>query len=108
MYTSRYGENRYFVCDQQNRLTAMLKREAIYTSAALQNVALAAYDLQQQKLTMPAKALLPAAYMRAACLCSGEPSNINGRRIVFKKVTPDVAAILLVLAGQLHPGMPLL
>lgn len=109
VYTSSFGQNRYFICDQENRLTAApTKREAIYASAALQNAALAAYDAQQQTLTMPATALLPAAYMRVACLCSGEPSNIQGRRVVFKKVPPAVAAVLLVLAGQRHPGVPLL
>jgi hypothetical protein len=108
MYKSSYGENRYFVCDQQNRLMSKPKREAVYVSASLQGVSIAVYDLKQQTLAMPATALLPVAYMRVACLSSGEPPNIQGRRIVFKKVAPTVGAALLVLAGQPHPGVPLL
>jgi site-specific DNA-cytosine methylase len=46
---------------------------------------------------------LPEALTRTACLCTGEPARIEGRRLVYSGVPPSVGAALLVAAGQPHP-----
>lgn len=107
VYKSKYGEMRHFWCDWQHNLRPAPKREAIYASAAVQRVTLAAYDWERRALTMPAVAPLPEAYMRAACLCSGMPPHYEGGMLVFESVPPSIASILLVSAGQPHPGVPM-
>jgi hypothetical protein len=107
-YKSKYGELRYFWSDWQGKLRPASKREAIYASAAAQNVKLAAYDLGSRSLTVPAKTPLPEAYMRVACLCSGIPPRYKDGVLLFESIPPAIASILLVSAGQPHPGVPML
>lgn len=107
-YESRFGLLRYFWCDQQNRLRPAAKREAIYASAAVQRVMLAQYNWQRRSLIMAAATPLPKEFMRAACLCSGMPPNYEGGELVVENVPPSVASLLLVSAGQPHPGVPML
>lgn len=107
-YESSYGVLRYYWCDWQNELRPAPKREAVYASAAVQRVTLAGYDGERRSLTIPAAAPLPDDYMRAACLCSGVPPRYEGGMYVFERVPPLIASILLVSAGQPHPGVPML
>ncbi len=107
-YESKFGVLRYYWCDWQNVLRPAPKREAVYASAAVQRVTLAGYDREQHSLTIPAAAPLPEDYMRAACLCSGAPPRYEGGMFVFERVPPLIASILLVSAGQPHPGVPML
>jgi hypothetical protein len=107
-YESKHGEVLYFWCDWQDKLRSAPKREAVYASAAVQRETLAAYDWERRSLAMPAAAPLPENYMRAACLCSGMPPRYEGGLLLCENVAPMVASILLVLAGQPHPGVPLI
>lgn len=103
-YRTRYGTARHFLCDRQDRLWPMDKRRAVYAAAAQQRVKLATYDFEQCALSVPRSAPLPQAFARAACLCSGWLPQIQNDLLVYVGVTPEVAAWLLVLAGQPHPG----
>jgi hypothetical protein len=106
-YRSKFGERRFYVCGRQGRLRAAPKRAAIYAAAALQNVILAGYDIETSTLTVAASAPLPETYARAACLCTGVPPRYEDNSWIYEDVTPAVAAALLVLAGQPHPGVPI-
>jgi hypothetical protein len=106
-YTSKFGERRFYICGHQGGLHAAPKRSAIYAAAAFRKVSLAGYDLPSRTLTTAAAAPLPEAYARAACLCSGLPPRFNDNFWIYKGVPPAVAAALLVLAGQPHPGVPI-
>jgi hypothetical protein len=106
-YTSKFGEQRFYICGSQGALHAAPKRAAIYAAAALRKVRLAGYDLPSRTLTTAAAALLPEAYTRTACLCSGVPPRFKDNIWIYEGVSPEVAAALLVLAGQPHPGVPI-
>jgi hypothetical protein len=104
-YQSNYGERCYFWCDWQNKLRPASKREAVYASAAVQRVTLTTYDRGQCSLAVTAASPLPADYMRVACLCSGKPPRYEGGTLILESVPLAVASILLVSAGQPHPGV---
>ncbi len=104
-YTSDWGEKIFAVCDHKNILRPAPKRAAIYHSAAMQDIVIAAYDQQHRTLAVPATAPLPEMYARAACLCSGIPPRYENRELIYNGVVLPVAAALLVLAGQPHPGV---
>lgn len=104
-YTSDWGEKIFAFCDLNNILRPASKRAAVYQSAAMQNDVIAVYNQQHRTLTVPATAPLPEMYARAACLCSGMPPHFERRELIYEGVTLPVAATLLVLAGQPHPGV---
>jgi hypothetical protein len=103
-YESRYHRRVHFISDQQGNLRRLPKRAAIYASAALQGALLTEYDHQKQELIVPASAPLPEDFARTACLCSGIPPRFEQGRLVYAGVTSEIAARLMVLAGQPHPG----
>ena len=105
-YRSRYGERRFYLHTRRGRLLRMPKREAVYAAAELQYVALAQYDWATATLSTPVSAPLPEAYSRAACLCAGAPARFDQGRLLYEKVPPETAALLLVNAGQPYPGPP--
>jgi len=100
----RYYSRDYLLSDHQGILWRMPKRAAIYVSAALQGVSLTGYDHQKQELIVSARAPLPEDFARIACLCSGISPRFEQGRLVYAGVTLEVAARLMVLAGQPHPG----
>lgn len=104
-YTTRYQVRRYFVCLQKGKLVEMPKREAVYAAAALRGVSLAAYNWNNRTLSTPTSAPFPEMYARIACLSSGRPSRIEQEYLVYDDIAPDLAAFLLVAAGQPHPGI---
>lgn len=106
-YTSKFGEQRFYLCGSHGELHAAPKRTAIYAAAALRRVSLAGYDLPSHTLKTAAAAPLPEAYTRTACLCSGLPPRFKDNFWIYEDVSPEVAAALLVLAGQPHPGVPI-
>ncbi len=105
-YSPNYGLPRYFLHERREKLYRMEKRVAVYASAMLRNARLAAYDHENHTLTTPIAAPLPGMYTRVACLCSGGPAEIADNRLIYEGVTADLAAILLVAAGQAHPLLP--
>jgi len=106
-YTSKYGERRFYLCGQLGELHAAPKRSAIYAAAALRKARLTGYDLPTRTLTTAAAAPLPEAYARIACLCTGMPPQLKDNFWIYEGIAPALAAALLVLAGQPHPGVPI-
>lgn len=104
-FQSRYGRRRFYLHSRGGRLLRLPKREAVYASAMLRDLKLAEYDSATVTLSTPAAAPLPEAYSRAACLCAGMPADFDGGRLLYNNVAPDVAAVLLVAAGQPFPGL---
>jgi hypothetical protein len=100
-FTPRYGRPRYFVSNRRRRLFEVAgKRDAVYAAAYIQEVALAAYDSATKILSVPVTAPLPEAYARAACLSSGERSEVGQGRIKYPGVPPEIGAVLLTALGQ--------
>jgi murein DD-endopeptidase MepM/ murein hydrolase activator NlpD len=106
-YTSKFGERRFYICGHQGELYAAPKRTAIYAAAAVRKVSLADYDLSSRTLRTAAAAPLPETYARTACLCSGLPPRFKENFWIYEGVAPGIAAALLVLSGQPHPGVPI-
>ncbi len=102
-FRSRHGPTRYYLHMRRGRLLRLPKRETVYAAAMLRGLALAAYDAATSTLSVPASAPLPEPYARAACLCAGAPSVFQHGRLVYRSVPRDVAAVLLVAAGQPYP-----
>ncbi len=100
----RYHRKDYLLSDHQGILRRLPKRAAIYASAALQGVSLTQYNRQKQELIVLARTPLPEDFARIACLCSGISPRFEQGRLVYAGVTLEVAARLMVLAGQPHPG----
>jgi hypothetical protein len=109
--TSRFEERTYFVRASGDDALELPKREAIYAAASLQNtnrdrraaIRLAHYDVARQELTTPLSAPLPEAYARAACVSAGRPSVFRNKRIVYERVPPHLASVLLVSLDHLPP-----
>jgi len=102
-FRSRYGPTRYYLHTRRGRLLRLPKREAVYAAAMLRELALAAYDAATSTLSVPASAPFPELYARAACLCAGASSVFQHGRLCYRGVPRDVAAVLLVAAGQPYP-----
>jgi hypothetical protein len=102
-FRSRYGPGRYYLHTRRGRLLRLGKREAVYAAAMIRGIAVATYDAASAVLSVPASAPLPEVYARAACLCAGMPSVFQGGRFCYVGVPRNVAAVLLVAAGQPYP-----
>lgn len=107
-FTPIYGQPQYYVRRRSGKLLRMPKRESLYAAAMLKGVRLINYEPDSRKLSVPLFAPMPALYARAACLCACRPAQIVDGRFVYPDVTPDVAALLMVSAGQPHPGLAVL
>ena len=103
-----HGRSKYFVNTKCGKLLRMPRRESLYTAAMLKRVRLIEYEFNTMKLSTPLFAPMPELYARAACLCSCRPAEILNGRIIYSDVTPEVAALLMVSAGQPHPGFSVL
>lgn len=106
-FTPTYGYPKYFVHKKRGRLLRIPKRESFYAAAMLKGIRLIEYEFNVLKLSTPLFAPLPELYARAACLCSGRPAEILNGRIVYSDITPEIAALLIVSAGQPHPQISL-
>ena len=102
-FTPIYGPPRYYVRRRNGKLLKMAKRESLYCAAMLKGVRLIYYDPDSRKLSVPLFAPMPTLYARAACLCACRPAQIADGRFVYHSVTPEVAGLLMVAAGQPHP-----
>lgn len=102
-FTSRYGPKRFFFSTRQARLLRLSKRVAVYAAAALRGVALASYDSADSTLSCPISTPLPEHYSRIACLCSGRLASVRQGALVYSGIPIDIAAVLLVAAGQAYP-----
>ena len=107
-FTPTYGHSKFFVNIKRGKLLRMPKRESLYVAAMLKGVRLIEYDFNTMKLSTPLFAPMPEMYARSACLCSCRPAEIMNGRILYSDVTPEVAALLMVSAGQPHPGFSIL
>jgi len=107
-FTPTYGRSKFFLHRKRGRLLRMSKRESLYAAAMLKGVRLIEYDAGAARLSTPLFAPLPELYARAACLCSGRPAEVLSGRITYSDVTPEVAALVMVAAGQPHPGAAVL
>ena len=103
-----HGRSRYFINIKGGKLLRMPKRESLYAAAMLKGVRLIKYEFNSMKLSTPSFAPMPELYARAACLCSCRPAEILNGRIIYSDVTPEIAALLMVSAGQPHPGFSIL
>ena len=104
-FTPIYGLPRYYVRRKSGKLLRISKRESLYAAAMLRGVRLIDYDPDSMKLSVPLFAPMPVLYARAACLCAYRPAQIVDGRFVYCDVTPEVAALLMVTAGQPHPAV---
>lgn len=104
-FTPTFGYPKHFLHRKHGKLLKMSKREAIYASAMLNNVRIIEYDALAMRLSTPVFAPLPESYSRVACLCSSRIPEFDYGRIRYNNVTPDVAALLMVAAGQPPPGI---
>ena len=106
-FTPTYGPSKYFIHRKSGKLLKITKRESLYAAAMLKGVRLLDYDPGAMKLSSPLFAPMPEQYTRAACLCACHPAEILNGRLVYREVTPEVAAFLMVAVGQPHPGVVL-
>lgn len=102
-YRSRYGAVQHFVDVPGRGLVALDRRSAVYAAAFMNSVDLIEYDESTSSLSTPLEAPLPAAYARAATLCSGRPSTVVDGRIRYSTVPVGVAAVLTVASGGIYP-----
>ncbi len=107
-FTPTYGRPQYYVRRRSGKLLRMPKRESLYAAAMLKGVRLIDYEPHSLELSVPLFAPMPALYSRAACLCACRPAQLIDGRFVYFDVTPEVAALLMVAAGQPHPGVTVL
>ena len=98
-----FGRPQYYVRRRGGQLFRMPKRESLYVAAMLQGVRLIHYNPDSLKLSVPIFAPMPSLYARAACLCACQPAQVVDRRFVYFDVTPEVATMLMVVAGQPYP-----
>ncbi|MBF2018488.1 MAG: hypothetical protein IGS23_25495 [Rivularia sp. T60_A2020_040] len=99
-----YNNRNYFVC-KQSKLVQMPKHEAIYAAAALLCIPLLVYNKTQRTLITDVSTPLPELYARVIYLCAGRPSRIEQGQIVYNDIPADLAGLLMVAIGQLHPGL---
>ena len=104
-FTPTHGHSRYYVRRKSGKLFRWPKRESLYAAAMLKGVRLLEYESDSMKLSAPLFAPMPEPYARAACLCACRPAQIINGRFVYGEVTPHVASLLMVSAGQPHPGV---
>lgn len=105
-YRSRYGALQHFVDVPGRGLVALDRRSAVYAAAFVNDVDLIEYDESTSSLSTPLEAPLPAAYARAATLCSGEASHVVDGRIRYSTVPLGTAAVLTVASGGTYPLSP--
>lgn len=106
-FRPRYGRSRFYLHTRKGRLLRLGKREAVYAAAVLRGLPLVAYDPAALTLSVPASAPLPEPYARVACLCDGAPPAVDRGLLKYRTVPHQVAAILLVAAGQAYPELRL-
>ena len=102
-FSPTYGNPKYFVHKKNGKLFKISKRESFYVAAMLKRIHLIEYNSETMKLSTPLAAPMPELYTRAACLCSCQPAEIHDGRIIYSNVPLEVAALLIVAAGQPHP-----
>ncbi len=107
-FTPIYGPSKYYIRRKSGKLLRMPKRESLYAAAMLKGVRLIDYEPDAMKLSAPLFAPMPELYARAACLCACRPAQIINGRFVYCDVTPQVATLLMIAAGQPHPGVAVL
>jgi hypothetical protein len=104
-FTPRYGLPRHFVHVRRGKLLKISKREALYAAAMLKGIELIDYEPSDRRLSVPLFSPLPDLYSRVACLCSGKPAAIVNDRLIYDEVPLELAALLMVAAGQQHPNV---
>lgn len=102
---SYYNNRHYFVYNQQGKLVQMPKHEAIYAVAASLCIPLLVYNKTQRTLITDVSTPLPEFYTRVIYLCGGRPSRIEQGQIVYNDIPADLAGLLMVAIGQLHPEL---
>ena len=107
-FTPIHGPSKYYIRRKSGKLLRMPKRESLYAAAMLKGVRLIDYEPAAMKLSAPLFAPMPELYARAACLCACRPAQIINGRFVYRDVSPEVATLLMVAAGQPHPGVAVL
>jgi hypothetical protein len=101
-YISIYEQRRYFI-QTASEFIELPKREAIFAAAAIARVPVVQYDATRQELRVALKAPLPQQYARAACAAVGRASIRRADQIVYERVPPQLAAVIMVGLGQTPP-----
>jgi hypothetical protein len=99
-YKPSYGHPKYFFHVKRGQHLRISKTESIYAAAMLSGIPLVKYEAANKRLSVPLFAPLPALYSRAACLSSGKLGTIVDGRITYDEIPDDMAALLMVAAGQ--------
>jgi hypothetical protein len=104
-YENRHGVRRYFLASGRGRLLEMERRHAVYAAALVSSRPLAHYHSIEERMFVPVHAPLPVEYARALCLSRGVPAVLDRDRLVFQRVDPRIANIVLTKLGQRYePG----
>lgn len=104
-FTPRNGHPKFLLYRRHHKFLQLPKREAVYASAMLQDVKLLSYEPSTAVLSVPIAAPLPEGLARIACLCTGSQAYLASGTIAYQSVPYEIAAAILVAAGQPHPGM---
>lgn len=104
-FTPRNGPQKFLLHRRHRKFLQFPKREAVYASAMLQGIKLLSYEPLTEVLSVPIAAPLPAELARIASLCSGTQPHIADGNLMYQTVPFEIAAAILVAAGQTHPGM---
>lgn len=102
-YSNRHGVRRYLVHAGKAGMREIEKRASMYCAAQVRGVRIVTYSHDEERLCVPTWAPLPEIYARAACLSGGRPGAASEGKILFERVDPRIASILLVGLGQGFP-----
>lgn len=102
-YRNRHGARRYLVHTGKTELREVEKRAAVYCAAFLRGVRIVTYWHDERRMRVRRWAPLPEMCARAACLAGGRLGEIREGEILFERVDPRVASMLLVGLGQGFP-----
>jgi hypothetical protein len=96
---------RHFVRASRRRFASMARGEAIYASAALNQVQLARYSESDHAITTPIAAPLPWQYARWATLSSGTVPRIVPGALVYGNISKSTALLMGLYLGATSPGV---
>lgn len=104
-YTPLYGSSKYFVHGRDGQPRRLGKGASLYVAAMLNGIELIQYSSTDNSLQVPLFAPLPESYARAACLSAGAVAQVAKDQLVYSGMPPQLAAMLMVAAGQRYPEM---
>jgi len=99
-FTPQFGLGVTLVQISRTKWVEMPRREAIYVAAALAGMPLLTYNAEDQALIVPARAALPTACARLACVQSGNLGVYEKGSVRYAPISLRVARIVMAAVGQ--------